>query len=84
MGEAKGRRVRPIAARGTGTETRGGGSARRPPGGVMIIEAVGHGSGVARDRPEADRRREEERAAFAAAVADWRKGSGPVVIEREC
>ena len=29
VGEAKGRRVRPIAARGTGTETRGGGSARR-------------------------------------------------------
>lgn len=29
-----------------------------------------------------DAQREEERAAFAAAVADWRKGSGPVVIER--
>jgi hypothetical protein len=27
--------------------------------------------------------RETERAAFAAAVADWRKGSGPVVVERE-
>ena len=27
--------------------------------------------------------KEEERAAFAAAVADWRKGSGPVVVERE-
>ncbi|KAL1521517.1 hypothetical protein AB1Y20_021177 [Prymnesium parvum] len=26
---------------------------------------------------------EGERAAFAAAVADWRKGSGPVIIERE-
>ena len=30
-----------------------------------------------------DAKAEEERAAFAAAVADWRKGSGPVVIERE-
>ena len=27
--------------------------------------------------------REEERAAFASAVSDWRKGSGPVVIEYE-
>jgi len=26
---------------------------------------------------------EEERAAFAAAVSDWRKGTGPVVVERE-
>ena len=26
---------------------------------------------------------EAERAAFASAVSDWRKGSGPVVIERE-
>jgi hypothetical protein len=25
---------------------------------------------------------EEERAAFAAAVSDWRKGTGPVVVER--
>lgn len=25
---------------------------------------------------------EEERAAFAAAVSDWRKGAGPVVVER--
>ena len=30
-----------------------------------------------------DTKREEERAAFAAAVSDWRKGSGPVQIERE-
>ena len=30
-----------------------------------------------------DVRAEAERAAFAAAVADWRKGTGPVLIERE-
>jgi len=30
-----------------------------------------------------DRAQEEERAAFAAAVGDWRKTSGPLVIERE-
>ena len=35
----------------------------------------------ARRRQAADR--EEERAAFADAVADWRKGEGPVVVERE-
>ena len=34
-------------------------------------------------RARHDVRREEERAAFAAAVADWRKGEGPVVVVRE-
>ena len=39
---------------------------------------------LAAARLKYDARQEEERAAFAAAVADWRKsGSGPVVIERE-
>lgn len=37
--------------------------------------------GAARRRH--DVRAEAERAAFAAAVADWRKGTGPVLIERE-
>jgi hypothetical protein len=39
---------------------------------------------LAEARRRHDGRQEEERAAFAAAVADWRKGEGPVVIEREC
>eukprot|EP00310_Coccolithus_braarudii_P018964 CAMPEP_0183338196 /NCGR_PEP_ID=MMETSP0164_2-20130417/5578_1 /TAXON_ID=221442 /ORGANISM="Coccolithus pelagicus ssp braarudi, Strain PLY182g" /LENGTH=248 /DNA_ID=CAMNT_0025508011 /DNA_START=15 /DNA_END=758 /DNA_ORIENTATION=+ len=30
-----------------------------------------------------DVKQEDERSAFAAAVADWRKGSGPIVVERE-
>ena len=34
-------------------------------------------------RAKHDVAEEEERAAFAAAVADWRKGTGPVAIERE-
>ena len=38
---------------------------------------------LAEARLRYDAKREEERQQFAAAVADWRKGSGPVVIERE-
>ena len=38
---------------------------------------------LAEARRRHDARQEEERAAFSAAVADWRKGSGPVVVERE-
>ena len=38
---------------------------------------------LAEARARHDIAREAERAAFAAAVADWRKGSGPVLIERE-
>ena len=38
---------------------------------------------LAAARLKYDARQEEERAAFAAAVADWRKGSGPIIIERE-
>lgn len=38
---------------------------------------------LAEARSRYDVRREEERAAFAAAVNDWRKGSGPVEIVRE-
>ena len=34
-------------------------------------------------RAKFDAGREAERAAFAAAVADWRRGSGPVTVERE-
>ena len=39
---------------------------------------------LAEARSRHDVKQEEERAAFAAAVADWRKGSGPVIVEREC
>jgi len=39
---------------------------------------------LAEARARYDVRREEERIAFAAAVSDWRKGTGPVVVEREC
>ena len=39
---------------------------------------------LAEARSRHDAKQEEERAAFAAAVADWRKGSGPVIVEREC
>ena len=38
---------------------------------------------LAEARERYDVKREQERQEFAAAVADWRKGSGPVVIERE-
>ncbi|CAK0836268.1 unnamed protein product [Prorocentrum cordatum] len=38
---------------------------------------------LAAARRLAAEREEAERAAFAAAVADWRKGSGPVLVERE-
>ena len=41
-------------------------------------------SALADARARYDARREEERAAFASAVADWRKGTGPVTIVREC
>lgn len=57
-----------------------------------LHDALHSGVGVARysnaalaeARVRHDVRQEEERAAFAAAVSDWRKGSGPVIIEREC
>lgn len=39
---------------------------------------------LAEARARSDVRREEERKAFAAAVADWRKGAGPVQVVREC
>ena len=38
---------------------------------------------LAEARARFDAKQEEERLAFAAAVADWRKGSGPVAVERE-
>lgn len=38
---------------------------------------------LAEARARAAEKEEAERAAFAAAVADWRKGTGPVTIERE-
>ena len=38
---------------------------------------------LAEARARYDVKQEEERAAFAAAVADWRKGTGPVLVVRE-
>lgn len=38
---------------------------------------------LAEARVRFDAAQEQERAAFAAAVSDWRKGSGPVIVERE-
>ena len=38
---------------------------------------------LAEARLRHDARQEEERAAFAAAVSDWRKRDGPLVVERE-
>ena len=49
-----------------------------------VVDSERYGNeALAAARSRYDTRREEERAAFAAAVSDWRKGSGPVVIERE-
>ena len=38
---------------------------------------------LAEARVRYDAKAEEERAAFSAAVADWRRGSGPVTVVRE-
>lgn len=54
--------------------------------GVACDEGAGRrysNAALAEARARYDARREEERAAFAAAVADWRKGTGPVVVVRE-
>jgi tRNA U34 5-carboxymethylaminomethyl modifying GTPase MnmE/TrmE len=55
---------------------------------IKAVVTSNHGRGysnaaLAEARVRHDAKAEEERAAFAAAVADWRKGSGPVTVVRE-